>query len=131
MRVTGAIIVSFWLGILCQTVRAQNYIVTQVGTVQGALVSNGAQPPTFNWQIPDVTFPQEFGSIPNVIVSFSSVFPVSEPTSSRGASFVDIQATNITTKGFKPVISSPIEGIGLNTHPLTVSWTAVGQLLLN
>lgn len=100
---------------------------TQMGTVQANLSSNGAQVPTFNWQVPNVTFPQEFGSPPQVITSFSTLVPVAfPPTTHAPPNFLSVAPENITSTGFTPVISA--RG-AMGPGPVTISWMALGSKL--
>jgi hypothetical protein len=104
---------------------ADNDTFTQVGSFQIQMTSNGAQVPTFNWQGPSVvTFPLEFGSSPQVILSFGTVTPLGGGV--RLPAFLTITPQNITPTGFTPVISA--QG-SANLAPVTINWVAVGSRL--
>ena len=129
MKIAMAAIVAFALVTRAQTAYADEATFAQVGSVQvGSVRAGSLQVPNFNWEVPtfawqcaDVTFPQEFGAKPNVIVSFGTLLPVSGATT-----YVNVQATNITTKGFTPVISPPKIPIGIGAPSMTINWVAVG-----
>jgi H-type lectin domain len=92
--------------------KARDLTTTQVGTFQLQVIVQGGR---YWWQAPNaILFPTEFASPPKVIVSFSSL----------AAAAVGITATNVTNKGFTPVLS-PSGPILQGREPLTVSWVAV------
>lgn len=92
---------------------------TQVGSFQIKSTSTGGTYPTFNWQVPDsIAFPQEFGSIPDVVLSFAT-------TLSSGHA---ISPTKITATGFSPNFSGPPYRI-VPPPVVTVNWVAVGARL--
>jgi H-type lectin domain len=109
---------------LCWPVYADTDTFAQLGTFQIQVQNN-------NWQASPgvITFPQQFGAVPQVIVSFSSLGPMGFPPSNRApATFLKVVPGNITTTGFTPIIS----GSGsTGTGPLAMNWVAVGSRLYN
>jgi hypothetical protein len=86
MSLPRAANIGFALALLVRPALAQDYTFTQVGTFQAQMTSNGAQVPTFNWRATPsiVTFPQEFGSLPKVILSFKAEYSaLARPTAAH------------------------------------------------
>jgi hypothetical protein len=126
MNRTGVAIISLALALLSQSARAEVDTFTQVGSFRCQPIRERPDSSP-SWKCPDnISFPEEFGAAPNVIVSFSTLSPL-------GSGQTDVKAANITNHGFKPVMPGlPPTGPGGRLLPVDVGvgWVAVGPVLL-
>src|SRR5580698_10247668 len=92
MRFLIIVAAMFPLTCICN---AQNDSFTQVGPAQCSHAFH-----TTDWQCPQITFSEQFGGTPSVIVSIGGFIPTAIGGGAAGS-------TSITPRGFLPVIAGP------------------------
>lgn len=131
MALRSVAVICFTTVGLALIAKADDETFTQIGSFQCQYVPGNA-PFAMVWKCPDVTFPKPFGASPNVIVSFSTFGWVN-----GGYALADIKPSEITPLGFQPalveqnlLLPTAIPKVNGPPPTLTISWTAVGPLLL-
>lgn len=140
VRISPILGIAWLLSLLAgQLACAQQLTSTQVGSASCSSRPGG-------WLCDPVTFPQEFGAIPSVVVSFGqlTLVPGTEGIHSgnnnriTAVMNVSLGAANITTKGFTPTVSfnPPWQSNSVSANPNgiamhlgSVTWIAVGSTL--
>jgi hypothetical protein len=114
MHTVRAVGMSLFLFTISTAAYAGNDVATQVGSVD-----------CYNLSCPKVTFPNQFGGVPTVVVSVAGLHYNFVGTAQR----IDLHtgANAVTASGFTPVITSEV---GNWLDLVRISWVAVGPAVL-